>query len=250
MPRQARKMSESGIYHAIVRGINKQAIFEDEQDSSFFLNALDHYKQVCGYQLLAYCLMGNHVHLVIQAGKESLDSIFRRLGGKYSYWYNNKYQRVGHLFQDRFLSEPVESDAYLLMAVRYVHQNPLVANMVRDIGDYPLSSYNDYLATSNDEMLTDTGLILSMLGKEEFVRYHTEVTDDKCLEIPDKRFALTDDEARQFILQVTGCKASTDTQKLDPEVRNRAIFELKSQGLSVRQLSRLTGLSKSTIERH
>jgi len=233
-----------------LRGINKQVIFEDEQDSLFFIETLLLYKQVCGYQVFAYCLMSNHVHLVIKTGQEPLDRIFRRIAGRYSYWYNNKYQRVGHLFQDRYLSEPVDSDAYLLAVIRYVHQNPLAARMVRDFGEYPYCSFSDYL-DDKIESLADTEFILGMLGsKAEFIRFHRIANDDKCLEVSDRRFYLTDEQARQRIQQVTGCEVATETQRLDPQTRNRAISELKTLGVSVRQLSRLTGLSKSTIERH
>jgi REP element-mobilizing transposase RayT/DNA-binding transcriptional ArsR family regulator len=249
MPRQARKKSESGVYHVILRGINKQVIFEDEQDNLFFLSALSRYKQTCAYQILAYCLMNNHVHLVIQTRQNPLGSIIRRIAGKYSYWYNNKYQRVGHLFQDRYLSEPIDSDAYLLNVIRYVHQNPLVAQMVRSTSEYRFSSYNDYLK-SDAETLTDTELLLGMMKEAEFVRFHTETSDGKYLEVSERKFYPTDEQAKQQILQITGLKSTTEVQKLDPETRGDIISKLKAKGLSVRQLSRLTGLSKSTIERH
>lgn len=102
MPRKARTRAESGIYHVMLRGINCQQIFEDEEDNEMFLKILRDYKPVCGYQLLAYCLMGNHVHLLIKEGTESLEQTFKRIGARFVYWYNTKYQRVVHLFQDRF----------------------------------------------------------------------------------------------------------------------------------------------------
>ena len=125
MPRQARKRAESGIYHVMLRGINQQRIFEDEEDNQRFLQILRECKEIGGFMLLAYCLMGNHVHLLIKEGTESLEQIFKRIGGRFVYWYNVKYQRVGHLFQDRFKSEPVDTDAYLLTVIRYIHQNPV-----------------------------------------------------------------------------------------------------------------------------
>ena len=120
MPRQARRKSKSGIYHVMLRGINKQVIFEDEEDSLKFLETLKNYKAISGYKIFAYCLMSNHIHLLLKVEKENLDLIIKRIAGSYVYWYNWKYHRSGHLFQDRFKSEPVEDDMYFLTVIRYM----------------------------------------------------------------------------------------------------------------------------------
>ena len=104
-------MSDSCIYHVMLRGINRQDIFEDEEDFLRFLAVLKECKEISGYELYAYCLMANHIHLLIRTGKEPLDLIFKRLGSRFVYWYNLKYRRTGHLFQDRYRSEPVEDDS-------------------------------------------------------------------------------------------------------------------------------------------
>ena len=88
MPRTSRLKSETGIYHVILRGINKQTIFEDDEDSEMFLMTLKQYKSQSQYKLLAYCLMGNHVHLLLKTEKEELGQIFRRIGVSYFYWHN------------------------------------------------------------------------------------------------------------------------------------------------------------------
>ena len=114
MPRQARKKSESGIYHIMLRGINKQQIFEDEEDFQKFIQVLKECKAVSEYKLFAYCLMGNHIHMLIKPEKEPLELVFKRIGSRYVYWYNWKYRRTGHLFQDRYKSEPINDDSYFL----------------------------------------------------------------------------------------------------------------------------------------
>lgn len=91
MPRQARVKSETGIYHIMLRGINQQLIFEDEEDHIKFLQIVGDYKAVSGYKILAYCLMGNHIHILIKEEKEQIEQIFKRIGGKFVYWYNGKY---------------------------------------------------------------------------------------------------------------------------------------------------------------
>ena len=106
MPRTARRRSGTGIYHIMMRGINRQRIFEDDEDNRMFLQFLLKYKNQCGYKILAYCLMGNHIHLLMKEGDEPLEIVFKRMGAGFVNWYNVKYQRTGHLFQGRFKSEP------------------------------------------------------------------------------------------------------------------------------------------------
>jgi len=112
MPRTRRIKSETGIYHVVLIGNNKQTIFEDEEDNKMFLITLKQFRKKSGYSILGYCLMGNHVHLLMKTGEESIGQCFRRIGASYVYWYNLKYFRVGHLFQDRFKSEVVETEEY------------------------------------------------------------------------------------------------------------------------------------------
>lgn len=106
MPRKAREKSESGIYHIMMRGINRQKVFKDDEDCLRFIQTLQKYKEQSDYAIYAYCLMGNHVHILLKTGTEPLEQIMRRVCGSYVYWYNDKYQRIGNLFQDRFKSEP------------------------------------------------------------------------------------------------------------------------------------------------
>ena len=105
MPRIARKKSCSNIYHVMIRGINRQNIFEEDDDRLCFMKILNHCKEISGFRLYAFALMSNHIHLLIETAGESLDMVFRRIGTRYAVWYNRKYQRAGHLFQDRFRSE-------------------------------------------------------------------------------------------------------------------------------------------------
>ena len=133
MPRKAREKSESGIYHVMLRGINQQQIFEDEEDYNTFIKILEEVQQKSKFELFAYCLMGNHVHLMIKEGEENIETIFKRIGGKYVYYYNTKYERAGHLFQDRFKSEPIDTDSYFMVVLRYIHQNPIKAKICSNI---------------------------------------------------------------------------------------------------------------------
>lgn len=136
MARTARKLSSSNIYHVMLRGVNRQTIFEEDEDRFRFLNTVSRCREVSGFSLHAFVLMSNHIHLLIETGIEPLDDIFKRIGTSYAMWYNRKYQRAGHLFQDRFRSESVETDQYYMTVLRYILQNPVKAGMVSHPGDY------------------------------------------------------------------------------------------------------------------
>ena len=159
MPRQARKKAESDIYHIMLRGIDRQLIFEDSEDYFRFLDIVQECRELDRFKLYAYCLMGNHVHLLIKISCDNLETIFKRIGGRYVYYYNVKYKRIGPLFQDRFRSEPVEDDAYFLTVLRYIHQNPVKAKICRSVKEYPYSSYAAYLHNCE---LVDTDFALGM----------------------------------------------------------------------------------------
>jgi putative transposase len=251
MPRGARRKGESGIYHVMLRGINKQIILEDDEDHEKFKQVLKDCKVISGYKMLAYCLMGNHVHLLVKEEKEGLEQIFKRIGSRYVYWYNNKYQRTGHLFQDRFKSEPVDGDAYFLTVLRYIHQNPVKAGFCRDISEYSWSSYNDYLRNSG---LTDIEFGLSLFGenKKEAVKlFETYMKKDDnidCLDMQ-KSGRITDREALVIINNQCGTENAADLQKMNQEKRHACLTLLKENGLSIRQIARLTGISFGIVRR-
>ena len=243
MPRQARKRSESGIYHIILRGINKQVIFEGDEDYKRFLETIRKYKAVSGYIIYAYCLMSNHVHLLIKVGQE--DSDLKRIAGSYVYWYNWKYARTGHLFQDRFKSEPVDGDEYFLTVLRYIHQNPMKARLCDKLEDYQYSSYRDYIYKCND--LLDYSFAYEILGTTDFIKFNQELVDDKCLEFNEGIQRISDKEGQSLIKDMlSGLKIEELSTKQEKET---LIKGLRLKGLSIRQISRLTGFSVGIVRK-
>lgn len=253
MPRKARVLSRSGIYHIIMRGINRQTIFWDEEDRRLFMHALRHYKKTSQYRVYAYCLMNNHVHILLKTEKEPLQQIMRRICGKFVYWYNKKYQRIGYLFQDRFKSEPVEDEAYCLTVHRYIHRNPLKAGIVSHVGQYKWSSYNEYMGQLD---LVDVDFILSLFGADTdaalqaFIQYNCTDNQDVCLEMDAPSTKISDEEALAIICRVCQVESATELKRMDRQVRDKLIRQLKvDYGLSVRQIERLTGISRATVHR-
>lgn len=247
MPRQARKKSESGIYHIMLRGINRQQIFEEAEDCYKFLAILTEYKEICGYSVYAYCLMGNHIHLLLKEGTEPLEQVFKRLCGKFVYWYNAKYQRTGHLFQDRFKSEPVDTQEYLQTVIRYIHQNPVKAGICKKISEYAYSSYAAYLEV---EGFVDTAYILQIWPIDEFVEINGILVDARCLEVTETAVSrVTDEQAKVLLRKISMCETATDFQNLDVAKRDKYLKKLRKKGVSIRQLSRLTGTSIGIIRK-
>lgn len=256
MPRKARERSKTGIYHIVVRGINKQEIFHDEEDIIRYLETLKKVKEISGCQILGYCLMGNHIHLLIKEEKESISTVMKRLGTSYARWYNWKYERSGHVFQDRYRSECVEDDRYLMVVIRYIHQNPVKAGIVEKIGDYRWSSIRAYYGKEEyPKRLTESKLVLELFGenKEEalkrFELYMEEKSDDKCLEA-NERIHLNDKEVRKKIRKILKNKPVTILQQMNKDERDKILRKIKSiKGSSLRQISRITGIGVYIIHK-
>lgn len=251
MPRNARKKSGSGIYHIMLRGINRQIIFEDDEDREKFLEIITHYKSISKYEFYGYCLMDNHVHLLMRESAEPISTIIKRISSSFVYWYNQKYERCGHLFQERFKSEAVETEAYFLTVLRYIHQNPLKAGLSSSAEAYKWSSIKEYLGPPK---AVDVDFALKMFSEEksraaELLRqYMNEYTEDKCLEYEDKK-TVTDQEVRLYFVSC-GLSNINDLKQLEINKRKEIIKAVKSiNGVTIRQLSRITGISKSVIDR-
>ena len=131
MPRQPRKQSCSSVYHCMLRGINKQDIFFDKKDYLEFQSIIKKTKEAFFYQLYSYVLMPNHIHLEIKDKNQKLSQIIHSMATSYANYFNKKYQRVGHLFENRFRSKNVENSCYILNLVRYIHQNPVKAGLTQ-----------------------------------------------------------------------------------------------------------------------
>jgi REP element-mobilizing transposase RayT len=251
MPRMARKKGSSGIYHVMLRGINKQIIFEDDEDCKTFLQVIKDSKKISGYKLLAYCLMDNHTHMLIKEEKEELEQIFKRIGSRYVYWYNNKYQRTGHLFQDRYKSEPVDSNTYFLTVLRYIHQNPVKAGICKDAATYKWSSYSDYL---REKSITDVEYGLSLFSEDRneatllFDKFMNEDENTRCLDFDDIH-RISDREALETMQKLCGVKNGVDLQNMTPDKRNENLILLKKYGLSIRQIVRPTGISFGIVRK-
>jgi putative transposase len=142
MPRLPRPSEQGLIYHAINRGNNRAEVFRDENDRRAFLEATARAKEKYPFQLLGYCLMSNHFHLLLRPEKgQSISRILQSITVAHTWHMHKRHGTVGHVWQGRFRSPVVQDDAHLLVVLRYIEANPLRAGLVNDPADYPWSSF-------------------------------------------------------------------------------------------------------------
>lgn len=243
--RTARKQCESNVYHVVTRGVGQQIIFEDDADRERFLALLGESFADRG-ELLAWCLMDNHVHLLVRLELHELSGILRKLFASYALFFNRRHGRCGHLFQDRFSSEPVETDEYLLTAVRYIHQNPQKAGM-SSAQSYRWSSYGNYLGKRG---MCSTALVLELLGGvDAFKKFHAKEEKAKCMDIAVSRKRMGDEEALSLAKQALGENPADRIAQLSKGERNDVLRFLKDAGLTCRQIQRITGIGRGIIEK-
>ena len=247
MPRQARQLSPTGIYHIMLRGINRQRIFEDVSDYSYFLECLRRVHNDCGVTVLAYCCMPNHIHLLLEESDEPISFPMKSLGIRYATWFNRKYDRVGHLFQDRFLSKPVVDDAYFQTVVMYIHFNPVVAGICTSPLDYRWSSRRMLEHSSSLVDLTRLNEIypLDSLRANERMYEPSQHEDQPLLGRP----CHADDCAWTLLCHTAGVSTGSEFQDLSRHKQQAAIQLLRAHRFPIRQISRLTGLSRYLIEK-
>ncbi len=342
MGRKQREMSNSGIYHVMLRGVNKQRIFEFSEDYQGFLRIMYQSKvtntegkpvEKPNFDVYAYCLMDNHVHLLLGTREVPLADVVKRIGSSYARFFNMRYKRVGHLYQDRFKSEPVDDLDYFCTLLRYIHRNPVKSGICNLPEQYQYSSYREItqrcLTPLCKNPLSDADrALICTLDKGVFGMLPDEIRDFVLMinrEVEEEDFApgsdardmikreyemlskmvdrkqiakteLSDDERRTIMgddeyemvevstlierftqwcqtllcnlkqakkdsvdadaldrlildtLQGLTCVDSiTDFQRLDKKRMRSALAMVRDAGISIRHLSRLTGISEGII---
>lgn len=190
MPRLPRIYIKDALYFITCRGEHNETLFKDEKDFGMFLDLMKRYQEQYGIKLFAYCLLPDHLHLLVEMEKpveEEADSakpreisgFMRDLNNNYTKYYNSRYARKGHLFRERFKSALIEKESHLLKMTAYIHLNPERMGTVKDAKDYPYSTYQTYLYNENnpggemDSLRRAVQEALAMLGGsgyEQFVR--------------------------------------------------------------------------------
>lgn len=250
MSRQRRIKAHSKVYHVMLRGINKQDIFLDKQDLIKFIKEVERTKEKYEYEIYAYALMSDHVHIIIYDKNNNMSTAMQSLEISYSLYFNKKYERIGHLFENRFRSKIVEDRSYLKNLVRYIHKNPENAGLKQ----YEWTSYNEYLY---NEKMINKNVVLNCFGNtfpeainnfksfhENYYRYQDYDKDYEFLT------SITDEEAIKIIKNILMEENLLKIQQYDKNKRNIAIMKiLKIEGIKKQQISRIIGISTKTIKK-
>jgi len=155
MPRTARVVITEYPHHIIQRGHNRQIIFSSDDDYLYYLDNLSNWKEKLSCKVYSYCLMTNHVHLIINPGEEvdNLSKLMKRIAGRQTRFVNKIEKRTGSLWEGRYKSSPISTNEYLLACCRYVELNPVRAGMVTEPGEYRWSSYGTKVDQESSEWL-------------------------------------------------------------------------------------------------
>ncbi len=168
MPRHARVIPLEGYMHIISRGNNRRKILRYPQDKRRYLLYLDKLKREERIDICHYCIMSNHVHLIVGLKKESrLSRFMKRVNLKYVYYYRKRHTYFGHLWQDRFKGKIIDNDSYLIQCGKYIELNPVRAGIVLVAEDYIFSSYNYYAFGQTDELITEDPLYKDLGNMQE-----------------------------------------------------------------------------------
>jgi len=255
LPRPPRLYSNSKVYHIILKGIDDQDIFYDDQDRKIFLKQILDSKSEFNYIVYAYCLMGNHVHMVIKSQDVFLSKSIQSLLVRYVHYFNKKYNRSGPLVKNRFNSKKVENLQYFIDVCRYVHRNPEMAG-IELTQNYQWSSYKEYVGKSriinkkallhyyNDDVnkfIDDTIKTVSEKSIEDYIDYEIigKLNDEQLIEIIMDKFRI------ENISEVPIFFKNIGREELE-----RFIREIKNiQGINKNQVARVTRLGRSVVER-
>lgn len=249
VPRQARVRSASDCYHIIMRGNNKAAIYDNDIKKAYFMTMLNDAETNEKFELSAWCLMDNHVHIILKGDLEILSATLKSINIRYAKMHHKYYETSGHVFQSRFLSQPIETDEYLLAAVRYVHNNPVKAGMVVFPEQYTWSSYNAYFL---DELTDPMQQVMKMFSgnRNMFKRFHREEGRLDHLEIKEDKEKLQRAKAQRIIIEFCNEYGVGDgrTLKKNKWLRDILIDKLiDGCGMSFSSIARLLELPYSTI---
>ena len=175
MARPLRIIFPGAFYHVMNRGVNRRAIFQINDDYEMFLEALKESARYFNIRVISYCLMSNHYHLLLQTPKANLSRAMRHLNGVYTQRHNRLHKKDGPLFRGRYKAILVQEDEYLTHLIRYIHLNPIQANLTDDLSKYPWTSHKDYLSGENPGSWLDVRLGLAFFSsqsKQALHNYH------------------------------------------------------------------------------
>ena len=261
MPRRPRYSSQTGIYHVMQRGINRQPIFKEKDDYRKFIRILHDMASPGGKTLRsslkhcsigAYCLMPDRIHLLIKEEGKSISEVIGKMGMHYALYYNSKYNHSGELFQDRFKSEPVNDEPHFLTLLSYIHQLPVAARLCHHIEDYDWSSWREYLHAPNRVSdICAVNKVCDRIPRQHLIaKVSTPLPKALLVHSFDRyRGVVPDASVIEFLKTTFHVESPKDIKLYPKQQRYQVLKEAKDFGAGIRQLARLTTVSEYSIIR-
>ena len=246
MPRKPR-IEMNGYYHIINRGVEQRVVFTEPEDYEYFEELMCFYAKSYAVVVHNYCLMSNHYHLLIEITQENLSKFMRQVNMNYAIYFNKKYKRTGHLWQGRFKSWYVTNDAYLYTLMLYIEQNPLKANIVNDLANYPYSSYAYFFSDIVPECLQKSWVVQNFKDDKEamkaFLNSSVDVGQFSEMKKASSLIAAsnTDKKPNEEVLRGILEKAK------DKKERNRLIVQCYKEGYSQHMMAKVLGISQQAV---
>ncbi|MDP3059095.1 MAG: transposase [bacterium] len=240
MVRQARQESSTGYYHVMIRGINRESLFSRELDKKNFLELIVEQQASGAFELALWCLMDNHAHLIVQAELNKLSKAIKIISLKFAARYNHDHKRSGPVFGDRYRSENIEDDSYLIGATRYIHNNPVKAKLVSDPTEYDWSSFGEYLNEVRYIGQAQKEFVLGLFGDSlsDFAAFHRQEDDVRYLEISEDVDRYREELATKIVEEFCSSNGIVSARQVQ---NNPMLFEeicrrlVEEAGLSLRK---------------
>ena len=237
MARGPRKCTNMFFYHIMVQGINKEYILNEVEDKRQYLKFINKVKKEIDVYIVSYCIMDNHVHILIKEEYiECLSRFMHKVNTLYAMYYNKKYNRVGYVFRDRYKSQVIYSEKQLYTCINYIHNNPVKAGICRLASEYEYSSYNEYIKNMEEIQRNINGILIKediLDKKENFL----EIEEEKEVEIKN---------AIEEYMKINNI--NFDTLKNERKNLKEIINMLKEYyGLSLRQISIYINVGRETV---
>lgn len=246
MSRVQREISPTGYYHVTLRGNGRQILFEDDSDRRKFLHLMAESIRSAGGRIIVWCLMSNHVHVVIDDPQAKLSEMVHDFAGAYARRFNAKTGHVGTVFQGRFHSVAITSEGQLLQTARYIHDNPVRARIAA-VDEYEWSGFGEY-AGNSPVAISDVSVLLEMLGGVEgFLEFSHSGAHAVNYLRRGKR--ISDRDVREAAKDALGDISPLEIKSMPQAERVEALAKLRAIGLSWRQIEMLTGIGASSIRR-
>lgn len=249
IPRIARKDLNTPFLHVMVQGVNKEYIFNKQEYIKEYLEIIKENKKEYDFEILAYCIMNNHAHFLVHVEDiNEFGKFMQRINFLYARMYNKREQRCGVLFRNRYQAEPVYERRYLINCIKYIHKNPVKANMVLKCEDYEYSSYNDYIKNNS---ITKCKIMREIFGEYcDYAKLFKQSFDKRFMDIED------DDEEviKNYMLEGIREFKQEFSQDIIEILSNRAVFKelvlfLKERcGLKYVEIRKFFDISRGTME--